>query len=599
MSSPNDTAQEWFLAEDATRFSFAIGRDLGCHRDNQEDDCGFLVDDAATGDSLFLIADGMGGTSRGEVASYLTVRTVLTAYLRARQQGDAPDRALTNSITEAHSTIVQEAARNPDGPMGSTVVALAIHEGRLTWSHVGDSRLYGLVGSRLQRLTTDHSKVQRLVDEGILTQDAADHHPESNVITRALGRGAQIEVETRNASALVLDGNQFLLCSDGLTAHVPDSLIGDALLHLNARVAWLVLVDLARQLGGSDNIAVAVLRSTPPLEPWQIDAFYQHAANVLATNVGPSRRFAGLLGIATQQFSPQPASTSAAQSRSSRPQPSELHASATVPARQRNKHRGRALGIGVLGLAAVLLLVIWGLRSKTPEGITPPPSVTPGEIPFGDRRQPAVAPEAPDPPAVVVPPTPPEVGELPAPDPSVAGSPSDVGEETGSDDNKPDEIPRLDPPAAPGTDSVSNAPPQRPAPRPRQDGTDRPPASAPSDSAGSDAQSEPTPDPIPPPTEDGVGNPPAVPAENGGPGGTPEPDTSGEQTQRTGWGERGRAVGERLERIFVGDSDEPDMTRETPPPSSGDDAPPAPAPAPEASEPPASTTPEPPPEGSP
>lgn len=478
MSIPNDPSQEWFLAEDAARFSFAIGRDLGCQRDNQEDDCGFLVDDGATGDSLFLIADGMGGTSRGEVASYLTVRTVLTAYLRARQQGDAPDRALTNSITEAHHNIVQEAAHTPDGPMGSTVVALAIHEGRLTWSHVGDSRLYGLVGTRLQRLTTDHSKVQRLVDEGILTQDAADHHPESNVITRALGRGTQIEVETRNASALVLDGNQFLLCSDGLTAHVPDSLLGDALLHLHARVAWLVLVDLARQLGGSDNIAVAVLRSTPPSDPWQIDAFYQHAANVLATSVGPSQRFAGLLGVSAKQFPPQSVATREAQPR----QPAETHTSSAVPARQRNKNRGRALGIGVLGLAAILLLVIWGHRSRTPGVLTPPPAVEPGDATFEERRPTPVAPEAPEQPAV--PATLPEAGEIPGPDPSASPAPTDPA---GSDARSAIERIFRGGPAEP--EPVTNPPPAT--------GNEIPPPAAASDAATPVAPATPTP-PAPP-----------------------------------------------------------------------------------------------------
>lgn len=168
-----------------------------------------------------VIADGMGGLARGEVASRVVVESVLAAVAR----GDGIGAALG----QAHRRI-QELATAPAGErMGATAVAVTFNgaEAQITW--MGDSRAYLWRAGRLEQLTKDHSFVQELIDAGAITRSEAERHPNRNVVTRAVGiadpaeRGpAQLRVDLRA-------GDRILLCTDGLHGYLPQARIAEEL----------------------------------------------------------------------------------------------------------------------------------------------------------------------------------------------------------------------------------------------------------------------------------------------------------------------------------------------------------------------------------
>ncbi|MBA3389624.1 MAG: serine/threonine-protein phosphatase, partial [Rubrobacter sp.] len=194
--------------------------DAGKVRRNNEDS--LLLGDGAD-ETLFVVADGIGGFEAGEVASSMTVD-----LLRALEPGEPFEAA----IREANRRILT-AARDDDklSGMGTTVVALRFsgskNEPRAEISHVGDSRAYLLRGSELSPLTEDHSLVAELVRSGDLTRAQAAEHPQKNLITRALG--ADAEVEADNMVLPVGAGDRILLCSDGLSDMVREDRIREIL----------------------------------------------------------------------------------------------------------------------------------------------------------------------------------------------------------------------------------------------------------------------------------------------------------------------------------------------------------------------------------
>lgn len=203
-----------------------------------------------------LVADGMGGHQAGEVASDLVVKTV-----RERLDVDPArnvKRQLHRAVIEANRRIHAEAAADERRRgMGATVVLVRFTPRRLVVAHVGDSRLYRLRNGHLVQLTRDHSLVQELVDGGMLSAEEALHSPHRNVITRAVGHHASVDVEV--ASHPCRRGDRILLCSDGLTDLVEDDRLA-ACLSSAAPPESVVetLTELANQAGGRDNIAVLV-----------------------------------------------------------------------------------------------------------------------------------------------------------------------------------------------------------------------------------------------------------------------------------------------------------------------------------------------------
>jgi len=216
---------------------------------------------------LFVLADGLGGYNAGEVASVMAISSVLERLASAIDKFDedegafTPDEAIYDTVTDINASIYNAALNSTafEG-MATTLVIGWFLGGRLWVAHTGDSRLYRYRDSMLEQLTRDHSFSQELLDAGMVTEEEARSLPAKNLVTRALGAGADIEPEIHNVD--VLAGDIILLCSDGLTEMVGSYEI-EGLLSINEEDMHETarrLVDLANESGGRDNISVIVVR---------------------------------------------------------------------------------------------------------------------------------------------------------------------------------------------------------------------------------------------------------------------------------------------------------------------------------------------------
>lgn len=242
--------------------------DVGRVRDHNEDS---FLDLPSHG--LFAVADGMGGHAAGEVASRLAIQTLQRRLgSPGAASADLPiEQQVAEAILQANAAILAESARDPGlAGMGTTItVAVTLDRpGELLLGHVGDSRAYRMSDGQLVQLTTDHTVVQRHVEDGSLSLDAARHHPLRHLLTRALGTQADVEVDVFGAT--LGPDEILLLCSDGLTGMVDDEQLASMLADAGP------LPDLARRLvsaandgGGEDNITVVLVRTAggSPPEP--------------------------------------------------------------------------------------------------------------------------------------------------------------------------------------------------------------------------------------------------------------------------------------------------------------------------------------------
>ena len=214
------------------------------------------------GRTVFAVADGLGGHQAGEVASAAAVEPI--AALDGRDFADpaAAAAALAEATRGASRSIMEQAVADPDRfGMGTTLTSAALVGGRaLQLAHVGDSRAYLLRGGSLRQLTVDHTVVGELVRRGRLSPAAAAVHPERSILTRAVGLDPEIEVDTPPPLELE-DGDQVLLCSDGLTEVVGDQRIAALLAGApDGDGACRALVAAANDAGGPDNVTVVLLR---------------------------------------------------------------------------------------------------------------------------------------------------------------------------------------------------------------------------------------------------------------------------------------------------------------------------------------------------
>ena len=208
---------------------------------------------------LFAVADGMGGAQAGEIASRIAVDTLGAAGVPSGDQAGAEDRLA--EIVQAANERLYEEARSDDSRagMGTTMTVALVGEDEVTIAHVGDSRAYRLRGDDFQRLTDDHSLVAELRRQGRLTEEEAEGHPQSSIITRALGPEPHVEVDTHTWPAR--EGDVFLICSDGLTTMVKEAAIAEAVTTSpTLREAGEQLIEAANEAGGRDNITVILFR---------------------------------------------------------------------------------------------------------------------------------------------------------------------------------------------------------------------------------------------------------------------------------------------------------------------------------------------------
>jgi len=211
---------------------------------------------------LFILADGMGGHTAGEVASSLAIQSVRT-FLESQPPSSltlAVEESLLQAVRIANEDILKDAEQHEEhGDMGTTLVIAWVVGSYLWYTHVGDSRLYRWDGSSkvLSRLTEDHTLVAELVAKGYVLPEAAEKHPYRNVLSRCLGRP---DLKAGLVQKIPMHAqDRYLLCSDGLTKEVPEQEIAQILsANPNDQEAVEALVHQANEYGGRDNTTVVL-----------------------------------------------------------------------------------------------------------------------------------------------------------------------------------------------------------------------------------------------------------------------------------------------------------------------------------------------------
>ena len=205
---------------------------------------------------LFAVADGMGGAKAGEVASAVAVEAVESA----QESSEPAEAQLAGIVREANRRIYDLAVADESRRgMGTTLTLAKVHGDDVSLAHVGDSRAYRLREGELKQVTRDHSLVAELERSGQITAEAAEHHPQRSIITRALGPEPDVEVDTYTLAGR--EGDLFLICSDGLTSMISDDEVGSILRSAGSLTdAADELIRAANQSGGKDNITVILFR---------------------------------------------------------------------------------------------------------------------------------------------------------------------------------------------------------------------------------------------------------------------------------------------------------------------------------------------------
>ena len=234
--------------------------DIGKARDMNQDY--YYISKPEDKISIFILADGMGGYNGGEIASKLATMATL-GYIQRNFDNIPKEREeilkLIKSAMEYANMVVYEKSKEQkelEG-MGTTLEVCLIYNNKLYIGHIGDSRIYRLRGEFFRKLTHDHSYVQKLVKDGTITQEEANHHPKKNMLMKALGCTAFVEPDI-TVKGFVKD-DIVLICSDGLTNMVEEPEIYNILKN-EGTLAAEKLVEKANENGGYDNITAIVIR---------------------------------------------------------------------------------------------------------------------------------------------------------------------------------------------------------------------------------------------------------------------------------------------------------------------------------------------------
>jgi protein phosphatase len=275
------------------KINISATTDVGCNRENNEDAFAFCPDLAApdwrqkrTGGylpldaqgALLIVADGMGGTNAGEVASAVAIdsisRTFSPEAAKAANDDDKVRKLLTTAIKDADHAINQHMVDHPEtAGMGTTIVICWVKGDKAYTAWCGDSRCYLYNDKGLLPLTKDHSYVQELVDRGEITEEETFTHPDNNVITRGLG-DFDTQVIPDITITDVKAGDMLMLCSDGLCGYCTNEMIGKVMADSKADIDLCAeqLQEMALKVPGDDNICIVVAsllsdddkRATPP-----------------------------------------------------------------------------------------------------------------------------------------------------------------------------------------------------------------------------------------------------------------------------------------------------------------------------------------------
>ena len=235
------------------QFTFETGAasHTGVVRDHNEDS--FL---AKPESGVWVVADGMGGHEAGDFAS----QAITEGIASIGKPASAPDlqARFMERLTRAHGKIIEKSHELGGATIGATLVALLAHEELFACIWSGDSRIYLLRDGQYSQVTSDHTEVQELLNSGAITAEQAEHWPRKNVITRAIGVSPTPNTDETFGS--IQSGDLFLLCSDGLTEHVEDHEMAEALAAHAPQAACDALIETTLSRGARDNVTVVVVR---------------------------------------------------------------------------------------------------------------------------------------------------------------------------------------------------------------------------------------------------------------------------------------------------------------------------------------------------
>lgn len=233
--------------------------DIGKKRENNQDV--FYTHKFNNKVGFAIVCDGVGGQNGGHIASDMTCtivsqRLIENAASIASQQ-EVRD-LLVGAISEANIEVYKKSNLEPGCKGMGTTIVLAVVSGTTAYvAHIGDSRVYLLTAGRLHQITRDHSLVQELRDQGKISEEEMRHHPNKNIITRVVGVNLVVDIDYMEVP--LESGTKLLLCSDGLTNMIPDTVIEEIIRQNGAEASCNRLIQLANAAGGLDNITVAVI----------------------------------------------------------------------------------------------------------------------------------------------------------------------------------------------------------------------------------------------------------------------------------------------------------------------------------------------------
>lgn len=230
--------------------------DIGMVREVNQDSF-LMIENKEKGIVAFGVADGLGGHNAGEIASKLCVDILKEYFNISNKFFDDMKEEVKGIIEYANKRIFEYASENPDAfGMGTTLTLCIVHADDLYVAHVGDSRCYKVNGDDITQITRDHSLVSDMVARGEITEEEAEHHPNRNIITNALGTTEKFFIDTYETK--VSSSDVILVCSDGLTSLVENSQIKEIINTNEIDKARRKLIDTANESGGTDNITVVL-----------------------------------------------------------------------------------------------------------------------------------------------------------------------------------------------------------------------------------------------------------------------------------------------------------------------------------------------------
>lgn len=218
---------------------------------------------------VFLVADGMGGHKRGDVAAEIAVNSFRYFLEQDFVSGDELEEAISAAAHEIANLDDTGGVAAPGSTVSGFVLSLMGELPCARVFNIGDSRTYHLSGTGFTQVTRDHSEVQDLVDAGELTEQEARTAANRNVITRALGASTGVDVGADVSLLPLSEGDRFVLCTDGLSSEVPDAVISTVARHTaDPQEAAEILIQRALGSGGRDNVTVVVVDIVEVSPPW-------------------------------------------------------------------------------------------------------------------------------------------------------------------------------------------------------------------------------------------------------------------------------------------------------------------------------------------